>query len=686
MGRGARTLIAVTMLLALPCAARAQDPKYALVHGCYALRAANGQLVAEQAGPFRMQATDLGRYMLYGKAGDFLSVDAGNPKLIGEPGPAADFAVEDPTPNVYTLTGQGGKLVVGGSDTFTFVPAQGCAVFPEAELNATGTPGKGATPYAATKGFVDAHMHMMGFEFLGGDLHCGRPWSPYGVTVALAGCPRTEAGSPVVEGFLMADPSRPGKDPVGWPTFNERARYNTLAHEQSYYRWLERAWLGGERIFVNLFVENHALCSLYPHRRNSCNEMDSVRLQAKDLRLLERYIDAQEGGPGKGWFRIVADPFQARRVINAGKLAVVPGIEVSNLFDCGLVNGVSPCTDADVDQRLDEAYNDLGVRDMELINKFNNGFGGVAGDNGTTGMVVNIGNKYETGSFWDMKNCTGPLEEHDREQTSLSASQQAQFLSAFGSLIPGGQLPVYPAPPHCNQMGLTALGDHLVRRMIDKRMIIDPDHLDVIARKALLSIVEGARYSGIVSSHSWSSADAYPRIYRSGGFVAPYAGDSKTFVEQWKVLKPERDKRYYWGIGWGADMNGFGHQGAPRKGPDPVQYPFKSWDGTVTFDRQKTGERSFDINTDGVAHYGLYPDWVEDLRMQAGDEIVKDMSRASEAYLQMWERAVGVAPSDRCRQRTLGSRPDHVGLATLGTPAEDVLRGAGQPVSRGARA
>jgi len=175
MGRGARALIAATMLLALPCAARAQDPKYALVHGCYALRAANGQLVAEQAGPFRMQATDLGRYMLYGKAGDFLSVDAGNPKLIGEPGPAADFAVEDPTPNAYTLTGQGGKLVVGGSDTFTFVPASGCAVFPEAELNATGTPGKGATPYAQTTGFVDAHMHMMGFEFLGGDLHCGRP-------------------------------------------------------------------------------------------------------------------------------------------------------------------------------------------------------------------------------------------------------------------------------------------------------------------------------------------------------------------------------------------------------------------------------------------------------------------------------------------------------------------------------
>jgi hypothetical protein len=52
----------------------------------------------------------------------------------------------------------------------------------------------------------------------------------------------------------------------------------------------------------------------------------------------------------------------------------------------------------------------------------------------------------------------------------------------------------------------------------------------------------------------------------------------------------------------------------------------------------------------------------------------------------MWERAVGVAPSDRCRQRNLGLRPTGAGLVLLGTPAEDVLRGAGQPVSRGARA
>ena len=50
---------------------------------------------------------------------------------------------------------------------------------------------------------------------------------------------------------------------------------------------------------------------------------------------------------------------------------------------------------------------------------------------------------------------------------------------------------------------------------------------------------------------------------------------------------------------------------------------------------------TFDINTDGVANYGLYPDWIEDLRHLAGDEIVNDMGRGAEAYLEMWERAAG---------------------------------------------
>jgi hypothetical protein len=650
-------VLAAAMLLGMTSAARAaqDDAVYGLANGCYAV---DGQ------GAYRFKAVTLGRFMLLGQDNRLLTADG----TTATPGPAADLTFDHVGGDRFTLDGH----------EHTITKADGCVAFPEAEIDAEGPVHTGPTPYGETRGFVDAHMHMMAFHFLGGEIHCGEPWNAYGITVALKGCDRSELGSPVVESVLSGG-LEATSDPVGWPTFKDWPRWNALTHEQSYYKWLERSWRAGQRLFVNLFVENHALCTLYPHKTPgyNCNEMDSVRRQAFELKNLQNYIDAQNGGPGKGWFRIVKDPFEARRVINAGKMAIVPGIEVSDLFDCGLHSGVSRCTAEDVDRRLNEAYNELGVRDMELINKFDNGFGGVAGDGTTTGLIVNLGNFTETGRWWDMKPCKGPAEESDHQQYGVPA-----LLSPLSNALPPGLLPVYGPGPHCNAMGLTTLGEHLVRKMMDKRMLIDPDHLSVIARKQLLSIVESKNYSGVVSSHSWSTDDAYPRIFDLGGFVAPYAGGSQGFVRAWKKLKAERDRRYFWGIGWGADMNGFGNQGPPRNGANPVQYPFKSWDGKVTFDRQRTGTRTFDINKDGVAHYGLYPDWVEDLRMQAGDEIVTDLSRGSEAYLQTWERAIGIAPSDVCRQARLRFTPRGIGQLTIATPAEDVLRGAGQPRTR----
>ena len=64
--------------------------------------------------------------------------------------------------------------------------------------------------------------------------------------------------------------------------------------------------------------------------------------------------------------------------------------------------------------------------------------------------------------------------------------------------------------------------------MVRKQMIVDPDHLSVLARQDLMTVLEAERFSGVVSSHSWSTPDALPRIYDLGGVVAPYAGDSDT--------------------------------------------------------------------------------------------------------------------------------------------------------------
>jgi hypothetical protein len=218
--------------------------------------------------------------------------------------------------------------------------------------------------------------------------------------------------------------------------------------------------------------------------------------------------------------------------------------------------------------------------------------------------------------------------------------------------------------------------------MAAKRMIFDPDHMSVKARKASLDKTEQLNYPGVISSHSWSTPDAYPRIYKAGGVITPYAGDSTGFVEKWQQHLAWADPRYYFGFGYGADINGLGAQGDPRgaNAANKVTYPFQGLGG-VTINKQVSGQRTYDINVDGVAHYGLYPDWIEDLRKLGGQDIIDDMSRGAEAYLQMWERAEGIT-NDACREPEAAKLDTAVlGVANGSTP-EQVLRAAGQPHSR----
>ncbi|MCD6640389.1 MAG: hypothetical protein LT071_10815, partial [Nocardioides sp.] len=380
---------------------------------------------------------------------------------------------------------------------------------------------------------------------------------------------------------------------------------------------------------------------------------------------------------------------------------VVMGIETSATLGCNVTAGRPTCTAEQMRAELREMRR-LGVSQMELTNKFDNAFTGVAGDAGATGNLTNLGNFLSTGSFLRMKQCptsNAPGQEDKLQQPNLGdvlgknevPAQDAIFgaiMQLFGSTVQ--PLPLYPAGPHCNQMGLTEMGRALLSEMIDQRILFDPDHMSVEGRNAALAFMERqqgrGRPVGVISSHSWSTPDAYPRIYRLGGFVAPYAGDSTGFVDKWRQHVRWADRRYYFGFGFGSDMNGFGAQGDPR-GADarnPVTYPFTSVGG-VRVQQQRSGRRVYDVNRDGVAHYGLYPDWVEDAAHVAGADgsaLRTDLARGAEAYLQTWERAYGIAP-DSCRnpgeRRTVRAFRRAAGKG-LGTTA--LMRRLGQPWQR----
>src|SRR3954468_18398285 len=138
---------------------------------------------------------------------------------------------------------------------------------------------------------------------------------------------------------------------------------------------------------------------------------------------------------------------------------------------------------------------------------------------------------------------------------------------------------------------------------------------------------------------------------------------------------------FFFGWGYGADLGGLSHQPDPQRGDGQLTYPFKSIDGSVTFQRQKTGERTFDYNKDGVAHYGLSADWFAGLRRIGGQQLAQDLWDGAEAYLEMWERADGV-PVPGCHEPIRPFTSRGRGPMRLGAGWEALLRTAGQPQQR----
>src|SRR5690606_7614738 len=185
------------------------------------------------------------------------------------------------------LRADGAGFTTGTSPTkFKLTRTKGCPAYPEVDVNVTGKPHAGASRFQEVTGYVDPHVHGMAFEFLGGEVHCGRPWHKYGAPYALPDCAKVnQQGTKGIVLDLALSGGAP-RDPVGWPTFRGWPAHDALVHEGVYWKWLERAWRGGQRIMVNLLVENGKLCQIYPFKRNSCNDMDSARLQARRMREL----------------------------------------------------------------------------------------------------------------------------------------------------------------------------------------------------------------------------------------------------------------------------------------------------------------------------------------------------------------------------------------------------------------
>ena len=641
----------------------AATTRFAMANGCYTIKdlgsqrflRADGSAVdwtdAAQATPFFMKPSALGKYLFYTPDEAFLTYSPAAAIISATASDNAVWTVDQVAGGFSMLSSESGVSLGAGQTAglFNFLPASGCTPYPEAELNATGTPFKGTNPDGTVFGYAETHMHIGGSEALGGRLGYGRPFHKFGVTHALDNCEGDHGPNGSLDALDgIVNPTRqflPPHETQGWPTFRAWPAHGSNTHHQTYYMWLKRAWMGGLRFMMNHLVANQVICDIWPLKEHSCNEMDSITLQRQLILDLQDYIDAQEGGPGRGFFRIVYSSAEARRTIENGQMAVVLGTENEKIFDCGEFLDMPECTTEHIDAELDRWY-DLGLRAIFPIHLFDNALGGSRiTDDPALSVVYQGGNIIETGHPY----ATIPCEDADSTPPGSAPTQEPRGIIDTILLQVMG-LP--PAPPFTgcveNARGLNALGDYFVNGMVDRGILIETDHSGTLARKRMLDIA-AARDVPVLSGHTGFVTEARDtsRILQVGGIIsnlpdepAPVTVD---FIRQLRdAYVTIHGNTEGLATGLGSDINGIHVQAKPREdaAENPLLYPFTSYDGRVTFERQVTGERVYDLNLDGVAHYGLYPDFLEDMRRtEGGEEALEYVFRSAEAYLQAWERA-----------------------------------------------
>ncbi|MCB1701507.1 MAG: membrane dipeptidase [Pseudomonadales bacterium] len=708
---------------------------YAVANGCFAIGAGDGFIAAssqsaytfravepEAASHFLLRPADLGTYLLLDVQQRYLTSDGemlqrqsslrhDTNRVDGEvviqdrmqsEGEWQLTAVPDGMFNLQHLA-SGNYIAADGTLTdaagaagIALLEQTDCADFPELSVDATGEIAVTEFDDGSVFGFVETHSHLFSnFAFGGGGVYHGAPFHRLGVEHALEDCDLVhgEEGRRDLLGFAfgasgdfdlaellpaLITGELPDKnhDTEGYPDFTSWPdAHLSSTHQVQYYKWLERAWLGGLRLLVQHATTNQVLCQLVvgvgaQTRRYDCNDMVAVDRIIEETYALERYIDALAGGPGKGWFRIVYSPAEARQQIKDGRLAVVLGIETSDLFDCFLVpfGEFGKCTEQDVIAKLDR-YHEMGVRVLFPVHKFDNAFSAGDGDR----RVSDIGNFSHTGHYTNFIECPEDLLTFpggfDRGGVALANLNQPRdvfdskppfdmsgfesdpvgTLLARFSLFGGGSL----EGEYCQNHGLTELGEFLITQMMQRGMVIEVDHLPRKSYRRAYELLVENDYPA-VGSHGRNNNGL---LYALGGvsktnFGRCRSADTPATMDDGfqSRIALMREQGAYAAEGFGFDLNGFAGAPGPRFGANSVcsepqtdegiTYPFRSYAGDVTFEQPVVGNRVLDFNTEGLVHLGLVAELIEDVRRDGvSDEELEPLFRSAEGYLRMWEKS-----------------------------------------------
>lgn len=467
----------------------------------------------------------------------------------------------------------------------------------------------------------------------------------------------------------------------GYPAFSHWPKWNDITHQKMWIDWIRRSWQGGQRVMVALSHNNRTLADLLGAGgpiSGVKNDQASSYLQIEEIkRLVANNSD---------FMAVAYSPADLHNIVRGGRLAVILGVELDKIGDLNTTPAPDTTT---VQNKIDDLYVQ-GVRYVLPVHLTDNAFG----DTAIYEDVFQLANYNENQRWW-LVGCAPEADEVGFRVGSIPA-----FLQPF---IPPGA-PTPQTPPNCliprpagpfftghvntrSTNGLTSIGDFTITAMMKKGIIIDIDHMSNRAANRTLAranAIPGGGYP-VTSGHTGirnrmlflpgeerhaensRTTAQLARIACLGGMFGLGTAEARAaswtmeYAQAYEAMRrafapnglcPNADPMGLSFIGLGTDTNSLVKTPRPTmlETASPrfsdIYNPNNPVNLNVpTLIRSSEGSKTWDYNFDGVAHYGMFVDFLRDVRFlpanatMNGMHVVDDqMMYGAERFYQMWRR------------------------------------------------
>lgn len=480
----------------------------------------------------------------------------------------------------------------------------------------------------------------------------------------------------------------------GYPAFKHWPTHSSVLHQQMWFDWMKRAKDGGMKVIVALTVNSELLGRAVDGNAPFDDKTTADRQIDQLIAFVRRHNDFMD---------TVTTSARLRRVVNEGKMGVIIGMEVDNIGNFYRnVTVTKEQIRAEITRLKNKGVRymfPIHVTDNKFggaaayEEMFNYATKFVSGQPITGTVPPHLYPPVLPGRLQEVE--SNPDRRVVFRYTSGKIGERMGLRTLIEIIEAGGLPPVDPitiaakpvmdpiiaglrmkpdyqilkryyfdaypeavaydgiklsgstAGGHRNVHGLTAEGEFAVEEMMRQGMIIDMDHaseksVSGIMRLAMINDYPvNSGHNGLRAANSNENSRTAGQIdtmRRVGGMMGVGWGENTAngfYINLKGVYNALGNKN----IALGSDINGF--VATPSKPTASSQFINYTNRSQPDFIQKYTmpGSRSWDFNTDGVAHYGLVPDFFQGMK-KAGAEpnVLNAFFLGAEYFAQMWEK------------------------------------------------